>query len=91
MAVGAFCIGTNQVNLEECERRGIAVFNAPYSNTRSVVELAIGEMIMLTRDITEKSIKMHAGIWDKSATNSFEIRGKKLGLEVMVILVRRFR
>lgn len=80
MAVGAFCIGTNQVNLEECERRGIAVFNAPYSNTRSVVELAIGEMIMLTRDITEKSIKMHTGVWDKSATNSFEIRGKKLGL-----------
>jgi D-3-phosphoglycerate dehydrogenase / 2-oxoglutarate reductase len=80
MAVGAFCIGTNQINLDECERRGIAVFNAPYSNTRSVVEMAIGEMIMLTRDIVTKSNKMHEGIWDKSATNSYEIRGKKLGL-----------
>ena len=80
MAVGAFCIGTNQINLDECERRGVAVFNAPYSNTRSVVEMAIGEMIMLTRDIMNKSNKMHEGIWDKSATNSYEIRGKKLGL-----------
>ncbi|MFY7887281.1 MAG: phosphoglycerate dehydrogenase [Spirosomataceae bacterium] len=80
MAVGAFCIGTNQINLQECERRGIAVFNAPYSNTRSVVEMAIGEMIMLTRDLVTKSNKMHEGVWDKSATNSFEIRGKKLGL-----------
>ncbi len=80
MAVGAFCIGTNQINLDECERRGIAVFNAPYSNTRSVVEMAIGEMIILTRDIITKSNKMHAGVWDKSATNSYEIRGKKLGL-----------
>lgn len=80
MAVGAFCIGTNQINLDECERRGIAVFNAPYSNTRSVVEMAIGEMIILTRDIMTKSNKMHEGIWDKSAKNSYEIRGKKLGL-----------
>ncbi len=80
MAVGAFCIGTNQINLDECERRGVAVFNAPYSNTRSVVEMAIGEMIMLTRDIMTKSNKMHKGIWDKSAKNSYEIRGKKLGL-----------
>jgi len=80
MCVGAFCIGTNQVDLTECEKRGIAVFNAPYSNTRSVVELSIGLMVMLTRDIFEKSNKMHAGVWDKSATNSYEIRGKKLGL-----------
>ncbi|MHA8065913.1 phosphoglycerate dehydrogenase [Aquirufa sp. ROCK2-A2] len=80
MCVGAFCIGTNQVDLGECEKRGIAVFNAPYSNTRSVVELSIGLMVMLTRDIFEKSNKMHAGVWDKSATNSYEIRGKKLGL-----------
>ncbi|PWK27443.1 D-3-phosphoglycerate dehydrogenase [Arcicella aurantiaca] len=80
MAVGAFCIGTNQINLDECERRGIAVFNAPYSNTRSVVEMAIGEMIILTRDIMTKSNKMHEGVWDKSAKNSYEIRGKKLGL-----------
>ncbi len=80
MCVGAFCIGTNQIDLLECENRGIAVFNAPYSNTRSVVELSIGLMVMLTRDIFDKSNKMHAGIWDKSATNSYEIRGKKIGL-----------
>jgi D-3-phosphoglycerate dehydrogenase / 2-oxoglutarate reductase len=80
MCIGAFCIGTNQINLDECEKSGIAVFNAPYSNTRSVVELSVGEMIMLIRDIPEKSNKMHAGIWDKSANNSFEIRGKKIGL-----------
>jgi D-3-phosphoglycerate dehydrogenase len=80
MCVGAFCIGTNQIDLSECEKRGIAVFNAPYSNTRSVVELSIGLIVMLTRNIFEKSTKMHAGVWDKSATNSFEIRGKKIGL-----------
>lgn len=80
MCIGAFCIGTNQINLDECERNGIAVFNAPYSNTRSVVELSVGEMIMLIRNIPEKSNKMHAGIWDKSANNSFEVRGKKIGL-----------
>lgn len=80
MCVGAFCIGTNQIDLAECEKRGIAVFNAPYSNTRSVVELSIGLMVMLTRNIVEKSNRMHAGVWDKSATNSFEIRGKKIGL-----------
>jgi D-3-phosphoglycerate dehydrogenase len=79
-AIGTFCIGTNQVNLDECSKRGIAVFNAPYSNTRSVVELALGEMIMLIRNTFEKSTKMHNGIWDKSANNSVEIRGKKLGL-----------
>jgi D-3-phosphoglycerate dehydrogenase len=79
-AIGTFCIGTNQVNLDECSKRGIAVFNAPYSNTRSVVELALGEMIMLFRNTFEKSTKMHQGVWDKSANNSVEIRGKKLGL-----------
>src|SRR3989344_4433442 len=80
MIVGAFCIGTNQIDLEECSKRGIAVFNAPYSNTRSVVELAIGEIIMLTRNVFDKSVKLHAGVWDKSAKNCFEIRGKKLGI-----------
>ena len=79
-AIGTFCIGTNQVNLDECCQNGIAVFNSPYSNTRSVVELAIGEMIMLVRNTFEKSIKMHKGIWDKSASNSVELRGKKLGI-----------
>ena len=80
IAVGAFCIGTNQIALKECMQKGVAVFNAPYSNTRSVVELAIGQMIMLIRGIVEKNRQMHEGIWDKSAKNSFEIRGKKLGI-----------
>ena len=80
MTVGAFCIGTNQIDLDACTERGIAVFNAPYSNTRSVVELAIGEIIMLIRGIVPKSNLMHKGEWDKSAKNSFEVRGKKLGL-----------
>ncbi|WP_394991417.1 phosphoglycerate dehydrogenase [Emticicia sp.] len=78
--IGAFCIGTNQIDLKTCTEKGIAVFNAPYSNTRSVVELAIGEMIMLIRNVFTKSTQMHAGKWDKSANNSFEVRGKKLGL-----------
>jgi len=80
MAIGAFCIGTNQIDLEAAAERGIAVFNAPYSNTRSVVELAIGEMIVLIRNIVTKSNQMHQGIWDKSANGSFEVRGKKLGM-----------
>ena len=80
MAIGAFCIGTNQIDLDTCTEKGIAIFNAPYSNTRSVVELAIGEIIMLIRNTVPKSNLMHKGIWDKSATSSFEVRGKKLGL-----------
>lgn len=79
-AVGTFCIGTNQVDLNACSMKGISVFNAPYSNTRSVVELALGQIIMLVRNTFEKSKMMHEGVWDKSATNSVEIRGKKLGL-----------
>jgi D-3-phosphoglycerate dehydrogenase len=80
MAVGAFCIGTNQVNLEACTKAGIAVFNAPFSNTRSVVEMVIGEMIMLMRGTFPKSVGLHQGKWDKSASHSYEIRGKKLGI-----------
>ncbi|MCP4520145.1 MAG: phosphoglycerate dehydrogenase [Cytophagales bacterium] len=80
MAVGAFCIGTNQIDLEACTEKGVAVFNAPYSNTRSVVELAIGEIIMLMRGIPNKDKGMHEGKWNKSATNSFEVRRKKLGI-----------
>jgi D-3-phosphoglycerate dehydrogenase len=80
IAIGAFCIGTNQIDLKAAVKKGVAVFNAPFSNTRSVVELAIGEIIMLYRRTFEKSMQMHAGKWDKSANNSFEIRGKKLGL-----------
>ena len=80
MTIGAFCIGTNQIDLKEATKRGIAVFNAPYSNTRSVVELVIGEIIMLIRNLPDKFAKMHEGKWDKSANGSFEIRGKKLGI-----------
>jgi len=80
ISVGAFCIGTNQIDLETCLKKGIAVFNAPYSNTRSVVELAVGEMILLTRKIVEKSNEMHQGKWDKSAKQSYEVRSKKLGI-----------
>ncbi|HYG41252.1 MAG TPA: phosphoglycerate dehydrogenase [Cytophagales bacterium] len=80
LSVGAFCIGTNQIDLQGCLKKGVTVFNAPYSNTRSVVELAIGEIIMLMRGVVERSNKLHNGVWDKSAGNSFEIRGKSLGI-----------
>src|SRR3989344_5562365 len=80
LVIGAFCIGTDQIDLPEASKRGIAVFNAPYSNTRSVVELVIGEIVMLLRNVFDKSVKMHKGEWDKSAKNSFEMRGKKLGI-----------
>ena len=80
MAIGAFCIGTNQIDLAAATRKGIAVFNAPFSNTRSVVELAIAEIILLLRNIPDKSKQMHLGNWDKSSLGSFEIRGKKLGI-----------
>lgn len=80
IAVGCFCIGTNQVDLEAAQRRGIAVFNAPFSNTRSVAELTLGEIVMLMRGIFPKSVSAHAGGWDKSAANSWEMRGKTLGI-----------
>jgi len=80
MTIGAFCIGTNQIDLQAASKKGVAVFNAPFSNTRSVVELAIAEMIMLIRNIPDKSNKLHAGKWDKSASGSYEVRGKTLGL-----------
>jgi D-3-phosphoglycerate dehydrogenase len=80
LAVGAFCIGTNQINLPVASERGVAVFNAPFSNTRSVVELAIAEIIALTRRLTDKSADLHAGVWDKSATGAHEIRGRRLGI-----------
>ncbi len=80
ISIGAFCIGTNQIDLETCQEKGIAVFNAPFSNTRSVVEMAIAEIIFLMRNFFDKSVSMHQGKWDKSATGSFEIRGKKLGI-----------
>ncbi|MGH9100340.1 MAG: phosphoglycerate dehydrogenase [Acidimicrobiales bacterium] len=80
LAVGAFCIGTNQIDLAAAARRGVAAFNAPFSNTRSVVELAIAEMIALTRRLTDKSSAMHGGVWDKTAAGSHEIRGRRLGI-----------
>ena len=79
-AVGCFCIGTNQVDLNAARERGIAVFNAPYSNTRSVAELVLAEAILLLRGIPEKNAVAHRGGWLKSADNSYEIRGKTLGI-----------
>ncbi len=80
MAVGCFSVGTNQVDLDAARRRGIPVFNAPYSNTRSVAELVIGEIIMLTRRIFPRSSSAHQGGWEKSAVGSREVRGKTLGI-----------
>ncbi|MFE1600997.1 phosphoglycerate dehydrogenase [Methylobacterium sp. ID0610] len=80
MAVGCFSVGTNQVDLDAARRRGIPVFNAPFSNTRSVAELVIGEIVMLLRRIVPRSVSAHTGGWDKSAVNSFEVRGKTLGI-----------
>lgn len=79
-AIGCFCIGTNQVDLGAAAARGIGVFNAPYSNTRSVVELVIGEIIALARRLPEKSQRMHDGVWDKSAKGSHEVRGRTIGI-----------
>ena len=79
-AVGCFCIGTNQVNLASCQKRGIPVFNAPFANTRSVAELVIAEIILLLRGIPEKNAQAHRGVWLKSAANSYETRGKRLGI-----------
>ena len=80
VAVGCFSVGTNQVDLDAARARGIPVFNAPFSNTRSVAELTIGEIVMLLRRITPRSEAAHAGGWDKSADNSYEVRGKTLGI-----------
>jgi D-3-phosphoglycerate dehydrogenase len=80
VAIGAFCIGTDQIDLAAAAGAGIAVFNAPFSNTRSVVELALAEIIAMTRRLTEKNAGMHAGIWDKTADGSHEVRGRTLGI-----------
>lgn len=79
-AIGAFCIGTNQIDLTAAAQHGVVVFNAPYSNTRSVAELVIGASIMLIRRILDKNLAAHRGIWNKDATGSYELRGKTLGL-----------
>ena len=80
VAVGAFCIGTNQIDLDAAREHGVAVFNAPFSNTRSVAELVLAEAILLLRGVPEKSAVAHRGGWLKSADNAFEIRGKTLGI-----------
>ncbi|MBN7819537.1 phosphoglycerate dehydrogenase [Bowmanella yangjiangensis] len=80
VAIGCFCIGTNQVDLDAAQRRGIPVFNAPFSNTRSVAELVLGEILLLLRGIPQKNAQCHRGGWDKSAVGSFEARGKTLGI-----------
>jgi D-3-phosphoglycerate dehydrogenase / 2-oxoglutarate reductase len=79
-AIGCFSVGTNQVDLETARARGLPVFNAPFSNTRSVAELTIGEIVMLLRRILPRSIAAHDGGWDKSANGAFEVRGKTLGI-----------
>ncbi|PHM46396.1 D-3-phosphoglycerate dehydrogenase [Xenorhabdus mauleonii] len=80
VAVGCFCIGTNQVDLKAAAKRGIPVFNAPFSNTRSVAEMVLGELLLLLRRIPEANAKAHVGVWDKQAKGCYEARGKKLGI-----------
>jgi D-3-phosphoglycerate dehydrogenase / 2-oxoglutarate reductase len=79
-AIGCFCIGTNQVDLTHATQLGLGVFNAPFSNTRSVVELVIGEILALARRLPEKTQRMHDGVWDKSAKGAYETRGRTLGI-----------
>ncbi|MGZ3840346.1 MAG: phosphoglycerate dehydrogenase [Flavisolibacter sp.] len=79
-AIGCFCIGVNQVNLDAATENGVVVFNAPYSNTRSVAELVIGAAIMLIRRIPDKNMAAHKGVWNKDASGSYELRGKTLGI-----------
>ena len=80
LAIGAFCIGTNHIDLQAATLRGVAVFNAPYSNTRSVAELVIAEIIFLVRRLYDKILKAHEGVWEKSAAQAREVRGKTLGI-----------
>jgi len=80
LAVGAFCIGTNQIDLVAAGDRGVAAFNAPYSNTRSVVEIVVAEVIALHRHLTERNAALHAGVWDKSSAGAHEVRGRTLGI-----------
>jgi len=80
LAVGAYCIGTNQIDVAACSKRGIAVFNAPHSSARSVAELALASMMNLARGIGDHSKSMHSGLWSKSAEGAYEIRGKNSAL-----------
>jgi len=80
LAVGCFCVGTNQVDLTKANQSGLPVFNAPFSNTRSVAEMVIGEIVMLSRQIGQRNIEMHQGIWNKKSDQCYEVRGKTLGI-----------
>ncbi|KUM62797.1 hypothetical protein ACN42_g4307 [Penicillium freii] len=80
IVIGCFCIGTNQVDLQYAADQGIAVFNSPFSNSRSVAELVIGEMVMLARQLGDRSNEMHAGTWNKVSNGCWEIRGKTIGM-----------
>ncbi len=80
LTVGCFCIGTNQVDLNSAKRRGVTVFNAPFSNTRSVAEMVLAEIVMLARRLGDKNTKLHRGNWEKSAEGCYEVRGKTLGI-----------
>ncbi|KAI9266430.1 hypothetical protein BDA99DRAFT_505634 [Phascolomyces articulosus] len=80
LAIGCFCIGTNQVDLQTAAKKGIAVFNSPFSNSRSVAELVIGEIITLARQLGDRNMEMHQGVWNKVSKNCYEIRGKVLGI-----------
>lgn len=82
IVVGCFCIGTNQVDLEYAARHGIAVFNSPFANSRSVAELVIGEIIVLARQLGDRSNELHKGTWNKVSSKCWEIRGKTLGLSI---------
>ena len=77
--IGCFCIGTNQVDLEVAAQKGIAVFNSPFSNSRSVAELVLAEIVLLSRQLGDRNKEMHQGIWAKVSANCYEIRGKTLG------------
>lgn len=90
VAIGCFCIGTNEVDLDAAAKRGIPVFNAPFSNTRSVAELVIGELLLLLRGVPEANAKAHRGVWNKLAAGSFEARGKSWVSSATVILVRNW-
>lgn len=80
LAIGAFCIGTNQIDLDAAELRGIPVFNAPFSNTRSVAEMIMGEVIALARQLGDRSRELHGGLWNKTATGCYEVRGRTIGI-----------
>lgn len=84
--IGCFCIGTNQVDLEVAAQKGIAVFNSPFSNSRSVAELVLAEIVLLSRQLGDRNNEMHQGIWSKVSANCYEIRGKTLGKYFILLL-----